>query len=160
MHQGNDLAIIFAYIGGVAGISSIIFNSYKLYLERRKIDVDGGIGSSPVGNTALMINATNFGRRPIWLIGIGIQDKKHFFEKYLPPTKKIRGRWHLYKGKEGFLAEGDFVTAIINDYSDVINGNCKYIFAYDSLGKKWKLKRRRLRRIIKETPLYSEKTIK
>lgn len=33
MHPGNNLPSIFTYIGGAAGISSILFNVYKLYIE-------------------------------------------------------------------------------------------------------------------------------
>lgn len=155
MGSGNNLSKIFAYIGGVAGFSSIIFNCYKLYIERRKIEVDGGIGTnSKTGEKALIINATNFGRRPIRLIGVCIKDKKKFFERYLPVTNKMRGEWHLYKPNTGFLTEGNFVTIEIEDYKKIAEGESKYIYVYDSLGKKWGLKKRRLRRIIEESDIF------
>jgi len=150
MSHTDNIANIFAYIGGIAGISSIAVNILKMRMEKRKILVDGGIGVSPNGEKALIINATNFGRRPIFLIGIAFQDHKHIFEKYLPVGKKLRGQWFLYPDRPAVVGEGNFKTFEIKDFKHLLSGEYKYVFVYDSLDKCWRLKKRRLKMIIKQ----------
>lgn len=141
----KDGSLIIAIYGAVAGSIGGAWALVQICQSRRRLRIQADItlDLSNIPYKTMLIKVTNLNKRPIQAQGI------HFYKSRRDFRKRPRSR------AEGFnpatwrktLQEGDSVVADLKDYKRLCSGCYGYVFVLDSVGKRWPLSRRMLRRL-------------
>lgn len=132
--------------GTIVSSIALTWNIIRGLQDKRKLKVEAFIGVMIPRETDkkyITVTVTNIGRRPIYVIGWGARLKK---EKGGPKKPSLAIGPHILPK---MLAEGEYVIEYTHDLTMLLR-EIKYIYAWDSTGKQWRVKRNSLNRLIKE----------
>lgn len=116
------------------------------YQDRKRIKLDANIGRLWPNETEkplLYASMTNVGKRPIYIVGWGVLRKKKKGEKGRPGFV-IPG-----KNLPILLKDGESNTEITDELEIFSTVEVTSIYIWDSTGKKWKISKKNLKRVLK-----------
>ena len=140
------LTQILAFWGTVISTIALIWNIVRGLQDRKKLKVEAYIGVMLPGDSSkkvFYVVMTNIGRRPVFVSGWGGLRKKEKGEK----IRKV-GIFAVARNLPKMLKEGEYNIEYIEDFS-FFSHNIREVHAWDSTGKKWKINRKNLRRLLK-----------
>lgn len=132
----------------IAAIVTTVWNSVQLYRLRRRLRIEAGI--VPIlgvwDKKQMLITVSNMAIRPITVLDVW------GFKNWLEAKKSMRTCEIkvLPKGWPVTLREGDRVCAVIDRYENLCSGTYGYICVRDSVGKRWRIKRKLRLNLIKQ----------
>jgi hypothetical protein len=132
----------------IAAIATTIWNSAQLYRLRRRLRIETGI--VPIlgvwTKKQMLITVTNMAIRPITVLEVR-GCKSWIGSKRSIKTGEIMVR---PEGWPVTLHEGDRVGAVIDRYEDLCSGKYGYLYVRDSVGKRWRIRRKMRLKLIKQ----------
>jgi tetratricopeptide (TPR) repeat protein len=171
MNQGNSSTSLLAILGALFGIPAFIWNIIRLFSERRKLSVYATIGLSPANKPTLIFNITNFGRRPIILVQVGIAKKKKkkldqsdviwIFPRPWPKTLQEASYEIVPMDRDdnvlAFQSSTQLPAGIswLGLLSNICSEKYRYFFVADTLDKRWRVKDKHIKKVIaREIDIY------
>ena len=142
-----DVTTWLAICGTIMGAVALGWNISRDLRDRAKLVVDAFIGKRvPMGESSrvdalhdeFIMTVTNVGRRSIWVTGWGAVRRKG--------TEGPPGRYVVPGALPRVLGEGEYVMEHTTDLS-ILSPEIARVFAWDSIGRKWNLPRRQLRKL-------------
>jgi hypothetical protein len=143
--------------GAVTATVAIVWNLVRDLKDSGKLRVDAMVGKmhpDPTKRSYLVITITNVGRRPVMLKGLYTL-RRQPWSRDLFKYRLVKYRRFAPCGvlllKEGprMLKEGEYHTELVEDFS-FLDRQIGAIAAYDSGGKEWWLRGKRLSMAIKD----------
>jgi len=138
------LTTFLAVWGAIVATIALTWNMLRHRGDRGILKVTGMIGKmypDHTDRTYLFITITNVGRRPVLVQGIyGMRDKS---------VGPKRGVFIKAERLPVMLKEGEFFCHPCHGL-DMLDEHLETIYAQDSTGRKWPMKRRNLRQVIRD----------
>jgi len=141
-----ELTPILALWGTVISTIALTWNILRGIQERKKIEVEANIGFFLPGDAerkVFYVTMTNVGRRPVFITGWGALRKKKKSEKGKP------GIFITARNLPKMLKESEYNIEYTEDLT-VFERNITRVQVWDSTGKKWKISRKNLKRLLKD----------
>ena len=139
-----DTTTILAIWGALLSTFAISWNVYRDFIDKGRLKVDCYIGKhivdgiGVVQDNLLIWSITNIGKRSVILMHIGGSLAK---DDFIIDTKtKLPHK----------LEPGEYITEHINDLR-IFKENVRALFVVDTLGKKYKAPKKRLKQVIDST---------
>jgi len=149
------LTPILAFWGSVRSTFALTWNIIRGLQERKKIKVEANIGFILPGDDTkrkvFYVTMTNVGRRPVFITGWSVLIKKKKTEKGKP------GIFIAPRNLPKMLKESDYNIEYTDDLT-VFKHNITGVQVWDSIGKKWKISRKNLKRLLKDASELLQQT--
>lgn len=142
---GSDWVAALAIWGAIVATIALAWNVIRDQRDRRKLEVRyivGGVAGALVPDEGIHLGIilTNVGRRPVMVQGcaVNVEDKSTTFI--------IFDKNH---GLPKMLDEQESYTVLTTDWKKVAEEGITRVYAYDSSGKEWRMKRKLVKRLKK-----------